>query len=490
MAALRRLRLPEGLQNLHHVQALHNTGLQMKLGMSPRYRAIAALVPVSLALASCAGHVSPPAGPQRLTLELNRLEVGQVTADYRVREPIGALHFPQELGGYRADVWQPADGAFRWVTEGQGERVERKDGLPFKHVTFTIPVDYRALPKSYAPFSPFSDGSALVHSGQFHACLAAPCVQPEPLPVSVVARGVIIGVDGRRTPERERFVSREEGTNIFIGTLEPVDADGFIAIIDPGLPGALQQHLGRSLPQAIEYFASVYGALSFKPELYVSIDDEPEKNGRISSQGGTLPNQIFMHFDGEGARDRLALDNALWLDWFFAHEAAHLFQQDKAGKLVGDDVAAWIHEGGADAMAALAIIRRGPAERAYVVNREQQAETGCAKGLAKAPLNRATAEGNFDLHYQCGLVVWLALDHEMRRNGHNGLADLNRAFFAAVREGAQWSGPVLLDIASQQSVSPTLIAKILRLEASEPADALIAVASLGALARASLQPAG
>ena len=410
--------------------------------------------------------------PEPLTLDLIRSADRQVTADYRLREATTALHFPQDLGGYRAEVWRPIDGAFRWLKVGEGERIERADGRPFRRVAFTITIDYRALPKSYAPFSPFSEGGALVYSGQFHACPTAPCEQPGPLPIRIEAPGETIGVEGRRSSDRQHFVSSDEGTNIFIGTLKPVDADGFVAIIDPGLPTAARQHLDRSLPQAIQDFASIYGPLSFKPELYVSIDDEPEKDGRISSQGGTLPKQIFMHFDGENAKDRVATDNPLWLDWFFAHEAAHLFQQDKSGKLVGDDRFAWMHEGGADAMAALAMVRRGPAERAYVMTRIEEAKKACAAGLATTTLRKASTEGKFDLHYQCGLILWLAIDQDLRRAGKDGLADVNRALFAAVRHGEPWSEPAFFNLVSELGASPSMMKWVVTLADGSPSDAL------------------
>ncbi|WP_390551673.1 hypothetical protein [Qipengyuania sp. MTN3-11] len=424
---------------------------------------------------------------QPLTLDLTLLPDRQIVAAYRIAEPTHALHFPNELGGYRVEAWRPEDGAFRWVTEGDGERVERADGRPFTAVSFVIPIDYRELPKSYAPFSPFSEGSTLIHSGQFHACPAAPCDNPDPLPILVEAVGATIGVGGRRSATRDRFVSRDDGTNIFVGTLEPVEADGFVAVIDTGLPPALRRILDRSLPQAMTYFASVYGPLSFTPELYVSIDDEPEKNGKVSTQGGTLPNQVFMHFDGENARERLAEEDPLWLEWFFAHEAAHLFQQDKAGGLASDNTVAWIHEGGADAMAALAMVQRGSTERSYAQSRLEQAQTACAQGLATSPLNRATAEGNFDLHYQCGLIIWLALDHDLRRNGNanTGLHDLNLAFFAAVRSGQSWSEPLLLQIGGHEGASQSLLKHITRL--NDVRYTTGAVEELGQLARISLQ---
>ncbi|WP_156437658.1 MULTISPECIES: hypothetical protein [unclassified Sphingomonas] len=451
-------------------------------------RPFAVMLGGALAIAGCATHAGRPDPVEPLTLDLTRTAEREVMARYRLRAPTTALHFPQALGGYRADAWRAAEPGFRWVDEGNGERVERVDGRPFRTVAFAIAIDYRALPKSYAPFSPFSQGGALVHSGQFHACLAAPCEQPAPLSVRVDAPGATIGVEGRRTPARERFVSRDEGTNIFIGTLQPVDADGFVAIIDPGLPPATRQHLDRSLPDAIRGFAAIYGPLYFKPELYVSIDDTPEKNGRISTQGGTLPRQIFMHFDGENARERVAAGDTLWLDWFFAHEAAHLFQQDKFGKLVGDDQVGWMHEGGADALAALAMAARGPAARAYVLSREQAAEKACADGVAVTALPKAKGEGKFDLHYQCGLIIWLALDQALRRGGKDGLHDLNRALFAAVRGGQPWGEPLLFETARQLGVAPPLLAQIARLTQGSSTDAVDAVAMLGPVGAQSLQP--
>ena len=453
---------------------------------NPIRRAAIATLPFFVVLAGCVAPMSASDNPRPMTLELNRSNDLQIAAAYRFAEPTQALHFPRELGGYRINSWRPKGNGFRWVIEGEGERLERVDGRFFENVTFTIPIDYRDLPKSYAPFSPFSEGSTLIHSGQFHACLTAPCEDPEPLPITIEARGATIGVEGRRTLGRDQFVSQDDGTSIFVGTLEPVEADGFVAVIDPGLPPGLRRNLDRSLPQAMDYFASFYGLLSFTPELYVSIDDKREKLGKTSTQGGTLPNQVFMHFDSENSREQLATGNPLWLEWFFAHEAAHLFQQDKAGGRAGDDGAAWIHEGGADAMAALAIARRGAGERSYAQKRLEEAQAACVKGLATSPLNQATEEGKFDLHYQCGLVVWLALDHELRRNGDHdaGLHDLNRAFFTAVRSGQPWSEPVFLQIAYQNGAARPLLENITRLNDGRYAKS--AVEELGQLAKMSL----
>jgi hypothetical protein len=193
-----------------------------------------------------------------------------------------------------------------------------------------------------------------------------------------------------------------------------------------------------------------------------------------------------MHFDGENAKARVAAGDPLWLDWFFAHEAAHLFQRDKSGKPVSDDDIAWMHEGGAEAMAALAMVRRGTIERAYVLSREEGAEKACAAGLAATPLSRASAEGKFDLHYQCGLILWLALDHDVRRAGKEGLADLNRALFAAARAGQPWSAPLFFRIMDELGASPSLRTQIATLAEGNSPDALQALGALQKVARQSL----
>lgn len=415
-----------------------------------------------------------------VSAEIAVLPEGQIRLTYRLARPVTALHFAQALGPYRASDWKAGDAAVRWVGEGDGERVERADGKPFDRISFAIAVRYRHLPKSYAPFSPFSEGSALIYSGQFQACAAAPCAEAPPLPLTIAAPGKTIGVAGRRVADRAAFVSRNEGTSIFVGSLKPVAADGFVAIIDPGLPAEARTHLSRSLPQAMRDFGAIYGPLSFRPELYVSIDPRPQSDGSLSTQGGTLPRQIFMHFDGEGARERVAKGSPYWLDWFFAHEAAHLFQQDKAGKLVGDDVAGWIHEGGADAMAATELARRGPAERRYVQQRRDEAAAACTTGLAAMPLGQATAAGNFDLHYQCGLLIWLAMDGALKKAGKPGLDALNRAFLARAKRGADWNQQTLLTTARDMGVPATLTARIERLIAGGYASAATEVAALGA----------
>ncbi|WP_033927151.1 hypothetical protein [Sphingomonas sp. 35-24ZXX] len=401
--------------------------------------------------------VAPP-----VSLHITRSPQNAVSAEYRLARPARALHFAPQLDGYRARDWQPATPDFRWVREGDGERIERTDGQPFTRLTFDIPVRYRSLEKSYAPFSPFSDGGLLVYSGHFQTCTALPCKGTEPLAVTIAAEGATIGVGGKRTDASAAFTSREEGTNIYIGSAEPAATSGFLAIVDPALQPVLRDHLLESLPQSMRDFAAIYGALTITPELYVSLDPQPPARTGLSSQGGTLPGQVFIHLYGDGWRKPIVPNEVLWLDWFFAHEAAHFFQRAGTNDIIGPDSEGWIHEGGADAMAALVMRERSDTLRRYVDRRIAEARKACATGLASVALSNASRAGKFDLHYQCGMLIALAIDADVRRGsaGARTLHDVNRRFFATVRAGTPWNGRSFLEAARRSGVSPPTLAAI------------------------------
>ncbi len=439
---------------------------------------LAPLAAVMLGLASCASVATAPSGvpnAPEFSATLDSPTSGPATVRYRSPTAIRALHFAQELGGYRAQDWTPLEPGFRWVTEGDGERIERIDGTAFAEVAFTIPQLYRALPKSYAPFSPFSDGGLLIYSGQFHACSTAPCEGDGPLAISVRAPGRTVRIGSAAHADTDRFVSRDDGLNIYVGSRTPIAADGMVAIVDPGLPDALRSELTRALPASLAYFAKTYGRLSFTPQLFVSIDARPRADGHESTQGGTLPGQIFMHFDGAHARDRLAEQGSAWLDWFFTHEVAHLVQQDQSGGHNGDDVAAWMHEGGADAMAALALRAQG--QTAYVAERTAEGAKACDTGLATVTLPQATAHDAFDLHYTCGLIAALAIDTDLKTHG-SGLDAFNSHFFADVRKGADWSPATWFDAARSVGVTAPVRADITALVGDDAPAARLALASI------------
>ena len=152
---------------------------------------------------------------------------------------------------------------------------------------------------------------------------------------------------------------------------------GAWVMIDPAFPTQVVDMLNTNLPRMMDYFSGKFGELPEKPSIYASYDVN-HANGS-GSQGGTLPNQMFMHFYGDSLEKQLIEPNFdLWLSWFFAHETVHLH-------ITGSDQhESWIHEGAADALAAIVV--RGWSDRArkYVITRQQDAYESCLDGLVFA----------------------------------------------------------------------------------------------------------
>ncbi len=92
------------------------------------------------------------------------------------------------------------------------------------------------------------------------------------------------------------------------------------------------------------YFSEKLGKLKSKPTLFASYSDD--NNGSYGNQGGTLPNQVFMHWYGKKA---IAYLNEFQVSWFFAHEIAHVSTGEAKNISAIDQQ--WSHEGDEEDMA-------------------------------------------------------------------------------------------------------------------------------------------
>lgn len=121
---------------------------------------------------------------------------------------------------------------------------------------------------------------------------------------------------------------------------------------------------------------------------------------------------------------------------------------------------------------ALALRAQGMAD--YAEERLRNAEKDCGAALRKGPLTTATARGDFDAHYACGLVAAMAVDRELHTRG-KGLDDFNRSWFAAIASGADAGPPTWLRSALGSGVSGPTLALVRALtgdDASEAGQAL------------------
>lgn len=382
------------------------------------------------------------AAPASRAAEIPHVELARHGDDWRVtyrfEAPVKEMRFAREdAKGNRASMWTSADDSAVIALEDGAEIVRRRDGEAFDELAFDMAARYVPLDKDYAPFAPFGDGGVLIHTGRFFACapscegdaLAWPFAIEPPPGSHVIHAGEI-------HDERVDFVDRHSGTNVYVGTATPVETSHVVAVIDAQFPPAARKQLGELFPKLMDFYALRLSPLPQKPMLFAS-HDAKHPGGGFGQQGGTLPGQVFMHLYGP-RQDDDPKAFAYSMSTFFAHEAAHLYQRYEASS---DDDAAWLHEGGADAFALLALQELGMLTTAQRDARTAQSLEQCASGLKNAALKDSTARGEFDNHYRCGMLMHLAVDAAARRQsaGSCDLFCVYRAFLDRVDAGSDWS---------------------------------------------------
>jgi hypothetical protein len=332
---------------------------------------------------------------------------------YDLAQPVDKLEFKFSPDDSRGRTWLPDQG-FEIVTTDRGEVARRKDGARFHTVRFRMSPTYSVLPKDYAPFSPFGDGGMLFHTGRFFACQdRCPDDASWSMYLSAATEDQII-LDGKTVQSQAHWIDRDDGRAIYVGNNVPQQTDDFIAVLDTALPERIRGQLLAQLPEFMHLFSGKLGALPTRPMLYVSYDaSHPKGWGR---QGGVLPNQVFIHFyGGKWPAEMEKPDFPNDLAWHFAHESAHLYQRSTS-TTTGDE---WITEGGAEALAAIAL--RADAS-AYVQSQEEKARSKCQEFLKDRSVRDAIVAGTFDAAYSCGMLINLAIDSKVRiATKHDGL---------------------------------------------------------------------
>jgi len=373
---------------------------------------------------------------------------GQWEVRYVLPAPTRELRFVRvDAKGNRAASWTPVDPAFAVKLEGGEEVVRRTDGAAFDHAAFRMAPLYTQLEKDYAPFSPFGDGGMLVHTGRFHACPGS-CVGGESFRVSLQPPAGAHAILHGQVMASVGFDDRDSGTNLYVGRALPVATPDVVAVIDPTFPPDTRARLESLLPRLMAFYGRELGALESRPMLFAS-RDENHPGGGYGYQGGTLPGQVFMHFYGRHEAFGTA-EFARRVDWFFAHEAAHMYQRIAP---LADEGDSWIHEGGADALAAVALQALGVVDRDAVQARLQASADSCASGTARQPLKQVHSNGSFDAVYACGFVLQMAVDAAARRAGDGscGLACVWREFQAEVAAGKPWNSDTFIAVVAKRS---------------------------------------
>jgi len=383
---------------------------------------------------------SPLLAATEVSTRIEKSTDGQWKVRYSSSQPVQRIVFQRNPDDSRAKLWIAQSELYTIrVVEGV-ETIVRTDGQPFSEVSFRLPATYAPLPKEYAAFSPFSDGGVLFHSGRFFACAEQCAAQLNSWTLTLkVPDGDKMIVAGKLYHDQVTWQEQDSGSNVYVGTAQPLAGPDFISLIDPALPAVLQQQISSQLPLLMAWFTARMGALEFRPALFASYSST--EDGSYGYQGGILPGQIFMHWYGNVSLEQLQPEAVFW---FFAHEVAHLYQRQAGSIEPAQD--AWIHEGAAEYLAGLAA---SDVQQSNKVLRQKLATAAkdCVAGLEREPNYAKAVAAKSQLHYSCGLVLNHAIDRQLQQAGQPiNMFRLWALFNTRVQAGESPQASVFLDV--------------------------------------------
>jgi hypothetical protein len=393
--------------------------------------AACALATVLLAVVTAFGSGAARAGDVAVapipTVSIDAAPARAWRITWRFAIPVSELVFARSPDNSRVQTWAAPDD-FELVRAGDRERLRRRDGAAFAAATLEVPAAYRELPKDYAPFAPFGDGGRLVHTGRLYAC-GGECPDDARWQFELRFAGWRHAwVDGKVRASPAAWTDGGDGRYVYVGDTRVLETPRLAAVLDRALPDSIRTQLLAELPAFMTFFDERLGAAPEALAVFVSYDTSPQRGwGR---QGGVLPGQVSVHFYGEPwPREMAKAGFAADLAWHLAHEAAHVYQRQLYAERDED---AWIHEGSAEAFAALALRAVAPAAGTYVAGRVGGAADACRRKIGARSVRAAIAAGDFEASYDCGLAIALAIDAKVRaaRPGVDGLYAVWRDYLA------------------------------------------------------------
>lgn len=383
------------------------------------------IVFIAFCALAAAPHQAQSQTPAEASVTIGPEESGNWSVEYSFAEPQNVLAFVRSKSDFREPTWSLTSDNARFG------RVAGIDVIvfdePAKEVSFSIIPLTSKLVADYTPFVTFADGSVAVYESQFGlapvdsldavsdlegdtANIEAPALAMD---VNFSSDTPII-VDGQVHEGSISHRIEGDGTYIYTGTGKIEPFDSFTVVLDARLPAWLRERFAGDLEAIFTGFEQLWGfELQNKATVMLAYKGAGAKG--FSATGGALDQLLMMEIGGADISE--PDPNTLsYLHWFFAHEAAHLFQTDK-GVTFASGGEAWIHEGAANTMAynLIASMLEGDGGRQFLQGVYARAFDECVSVLEDGPLATAGERDGFSAHYSCGDFVALATDGFLKR---------------------------------------------------------------------------
>ena len=364
-------------------------------------------------------------------VKLGPEETGNWSVEYEFAEPRQVLAFARSGSDYRELTWSLTSGNARFGRVAGIDVIALDE--PSRKVSFSIIPLTSTLVGDYTPFVTFADGSIAVYEGQFSLIPLDSLdavealdgdtgnIEAAPLATDVVlssSKPIIVDGKVHRVSIRHRIDG--DGTYIYVGDGKIETFGSFTAVTDKRLPAWLRERFASDLEGIFAGFEALWG-FELENKATVMLAYKGGQSEGFSATGGALDQLLMMELGGADLNTPDA-DRLSYLHWFFAHEAAHLFQTDK-GVSFASGPQSWIHEGAANTMAynliASMLDDKAVAKR-FLTAVYARAFDECVNALNGGPLATAGERDAFSAHYSCGDFVALATDGFLKRRNLYG----------------------------------------------------------------------
>lgn len=376
-----------------------------------------------LSLLGAPGAIAQSAKPDAL-VSIAPQEDGDWRVSYSFAEPQSVLVFARSSNNYRSATWQLK------TEDARFGRLNDLDVIvfdkPAKKVSFSIIPLTSTLIEDYTPFIPFGDGGLAIYEGQFTLVpfdsldevealeegLSSVETEPLTLRVAVTSDSPII-VDGKSVEGEVQHDVTGDGTYIYLGDSEIERFDSFTAILDTSLPDWLGDRFANDLETIFAGLEAHWG-FELQDQATVLLANRGMASDGMTNTGGALDNLVLMELSGKQLAEPDP-NTLFYLQWFFAHEAVHLFQSDKGVKFAGGKDA-WIHEGAANTMAYNLIAKDMPdGGEKFLSAVYSTAFEECVAALEGGSLETVADREKTSAHYACGDFIALATDGYLKR---------------------------------------------------------------------------
>lgn len=373
-------------------------------------------LPLLAALTACAsaGMVTvPPVAPLRQAYVVVARDTGLLwRATWHLEKPVRELRFTRP-SRFRAEAFDVLTPGFEIGVDARGE-VLRTDGAPVQEISVRFPEHDRPFEKDYEFFRRFTDGSVAIFTGHLLATTdtaGGSCTACEVRAFRIVPpAGAHVVVGGVVTRDTSRWSdSTGSGTYAYIGAIEPVEAAGVVAVVDPGLPEWVDVRWRVLLPEIFSRYRERLGEPR-AGRTTVLFDYRPTGATGHDYGGGVLPGVIQLGIRGS-AWEAESHDALVRITRFLAHEASHVWNAGLAEPTA--TAAPWMHEGAADALAERMLLELGLIDERQLLATQTAALNDCRNGT-RGRSARVAGRRDARLIYACGHILALLTESSLR----------------------------------------------------------------------------